>query len=154
MVISFHKQPIVIPPITLEGVEIVKLLGIIVTDKVTWNENTTYICSKASKRLYHLKQLRRAGLDSVDLLAFYGSVIRPVLEYACPVWHTSLAVADSVKIESIQRRAMRIIEPELSYEAACSKHHLEKTSFQRENLSRKFFTAIKSTSHKLHHVLL
>ena len=85
MVISFHKQPIVIPPITPEGMEIdhvksVKLLGIIVTDKVTWNENTTYICSKASKRLYHLKQLRRAGLDSVDLLAFYGSVIRPVLE--------------------------------------------------------------------------
>ena len=88
MVISFHKQSIVIPPITLEGVEIervksVKLLGMIVTDKDTWNENTTYICSKASKRLYHLKQLRRAGLDSIDLLAFYGSVIRPVLEYAC-----------------------------------------------------------------------
>ena len=76
------------------GVEIergksVKLIGIIVTDKVTWNENTIYICSKASKRLYHLKQLRRVGLYSVDLLAFYGSVIRPVLEYACPVWHTS-----------------------------------------------------------------
>ena len=158
MVISFHKQPIVIPPITLEGVEIervksVKLLGIIVTDKVTWNENTTYICSKASKRLYHLKQLRRAGFDSVDLLAFYGSVIRPVLEYACPVWHTSLDVADSAKIESIQRRAMRIIEPKLCYDAACSKHHLEKTSFRREYLSRKFFTAIKSASHKLHHVL-
>ena len=52
MVISFHKQPIVIPPITLEGIErvkSVKLLGIIVTDKVTWNENTTYICSKSSK---------------------------------------------------------------------------------------------------------
>ena len=45
MIISFHKQPIVIPPITLEGVEIervksVKLLGIIVTDKVTeWKHN-------------------------------------------------------------------------------------------------------------------
>ena len=79
--ISFHKQPIDISPICIEGIEIervksVKLLGIIVTDKITWNENTTYICSKASKRLYHLKQLRRAGLDSVDLLAFYESVIR------------------------------------------------------------------------------
>ena len=76
MVIYFHKQPIVIPPITLEGVEIervksVKFLGIIVTDKVSWNENTTYICSKASKRLYHLKQLRRAGLDSVDKLHMF-----------------------------------------------------------------------------------
>ena len=108
---------------------------------------------KNSEIILTQNKMRRAGLDSVDLLAFYGSVIRPVLEYACPVWHTSLAVADYAKIESIQRRAMRIIEPELSYEAACSKHHLEKTSFRRENLSRKFFTAIKSASHKLHHIL-
>ena len=96
----FPKHPIVIPPITLEGVEIervknVKLLGIIVTHKVTWNDSTTYICSKTSKRFYHLKQLRRGGLDSVDLLAFYGSVIRPVLEYAYPVLYTSLAIAES-----------------------------------------------------------
>ena len=45
MVISFHKQPIDISPICIEGIEIervksVKLLGIIVTDKITWNENT------------------------------------------------------------------------------------------------------------------
>ena len=123
MVISFHKQPIDISPICIKGIEIelvksVKLLGIIFTDKITWSENTTYICSKASKRLYHLNQLRRAGLDSVDFLAFYESVIRSVLEYACPVWHTSLTVADSSRIESIQRRAMKIIEPELGYDAA------------------------------------
>ena len=158
MVISFHKQPIDISPICIEGIEIervksFKLLGIIVTDKITWNENTTYICSKASKRLYHLKQLRRAGLDSVDLLAFYESVIRSVLEYACPVWHTSLTVADSSRIESIQRRAMKIIEPELGYDAACSKHHLDKTIVRRENLSKKFFTSINSASHRLHHLL-
>ena len=30
-----------------------------------------------------------AGFDSEDLLALYGSVIRPVLEYACPVWYTA-----------------------------------------------------------------
>ena len=131
----------------------VKLLGIIVTEKITWNENTTYICSKASKRLYQLKQLRRAGLDSVDLLAFYESVIRSVLEYACPVWHTSLTVADSCRIESIQRRAVKIIEPELGYDAACSKHHLDNTFVRRENLSKKFFTCINSPSHKLHHLL-
>ena len=158
MVISFHKQPIDILPICIEGIEIepvksVKLLGIIVTDKITWNENTTYICSKASKRLYHLKQQRRAGLDSVDLLAFYESVIRSVLEYAYPVWHTSLTVADSSRIESIQRRAMKIIEPELGYDATCSKHHLDNTFVRSENLFKKFFTCINSPSHKLHHLL-
>ena len=155
MVISFHKQPIDISPICIVGIEIervkcVKLLGIIVT-KITWNENTTYICSKASKRLYHLKQLCRAGPDSVDLLAFYESVTRSVLEYACPVWHASLTVTDSSRIESIQR-AMKIIEPELGYDAACSKHHLDNTFVRRENLSKKFFTCINSPSHKLHHL--
>ena len=40
MVISFHKQPIYISPICIEGFEIervrsVELLGIIVTDKIT-----------------------------------------------------------------------------------------------------------------------
>ena len=131
----------------------VKLLGIIDTDKITWNENTTYIYSKACKRLYHLNQLRRAGLDSVNLLAFYESVIRSVLEYACHVWHTSLTVADSSRIEWIQRRAMKIIEPESSYDVACSKHHLDNPSVRRENLSKKFFTCINSPSHKLHHLL-
>ena len=43
MVISFHKQPINISPICIEGIEIervksVKLLGVIVTDKITWNK--------------------------------------------------------------------------------------------------------------------
>ena len=79
MVISFHKQPLGIPPISLEGVETesvksVQFLGIIVTDEVTWNK-------------YNLDLFQRfqasipSKLDSEDLIAFYGSVIRPVLEY-------------------------------------------------------------------------
>ena len=156
MVIPFHKQPIYVSPICIEGIEnervkSLKLLGIIVTDKITWNENPTYICSKASKRLYYLKQLRRAGLDSVDLLAFYESVIRSVVEYACPVWHTSLSIADSSRIESIQRRDMKIIEPELGYDAACSKHHLDNIFVRRENCLRNFLHA--SISHHINYTI-
>ena len=90
MIIYFLKQPMDIPPVTIEGIDLervsnVKLLGIIINNKLTWTENNTYICSKASKRLYHLKQLRRTGLSGGNLLMFYGSVIRPVIEYVCPV---------------------------------------------------------------------
>jgi len=35
--------------------------------------------------------------------------VRPILEYACPVWHTGLTAAQSDALESIQKRAMRII---------------------------------------------
>ena len=37
-----------------------------------------------------LYQLKRAGISQLDLVRVYISVVRPVLEYACPVWHTNL----------------------------------------------------------------
>ena len=37
-----------------------------------------------------LYQLKRAGIRQTDLVNEYVSVVRPVLEYACPVWHTNL----------------------------------------------------------------
>ena len=35
-------------------------------------------------------QLKRAGINQNDLIRIYVSVIRPVVEYACPVSHTNL----------------------------------------------------------------
>ena len=37
-----------------------------------------------------------------------------------------------------QRRAMKIMVPELGYHAACSKHLLDDTYVRRENLSKNF----------------
>jgi len=48
-------------------------------------------------------------MSAGDLLCFYKSVIRPVAEYTCPAWHTSLTVEQSNRIESFQKRASRII---------------------------------------------
>jgi len=65
--------------------------------------------TKAASRLHFLKQLKCSGAGRDDLLCFYGTVICPVLEYACPVWHSSLGVAKTKALESLQRRALRII---------------------------------------------
>jgi len=47
--------------------------------------NINNITSKASKRLYFMKQLKTAGVPQNQFLHFYTAVIRPVLEYAAPV---------------------------------------------------------------------
>ena len=39
------------------------------------------------------------------------SVIRPVLEYACPVWHTMLPKYLSDSIEMVQKPALSSIHP-------------------------------------------
>ena len=36
-------------------------------------------------------------------LMFYKSVIVPITEYACPVWHTSLTKNDDETLENIQK---------------------------------------------------
>ena len=43
------------------------------------------------------------------MVTVFYCYIRPVLEYACSVWHTSLTEAQTHKIEFVQKRALRII---------------------------------------------
>jgi len=65
--------------------------------------------SKATQRLYFLKQLRRAGVSQTQLIYFYAEVIRHVLEYAASVCNHLLTKTHIDQIEEIQRRALRII---------------------------------------------
>ena len=62
-----------------------------------------HILKKAGKQLYMLYQLKRAGITQKDLVSVYVSLVRPVLEYACPVRHTNLPQYLSDNIEVIQK---------------------------------------------------
>ena len=56
------------------------------------------------------------SLSQTDLVNVYVSVVRPVLEYACPVWHTNLPKYLSDNIEMIQKRALKSIFPNKGYD--------------------------------------
>ena len=49
-------------------------------------------------------------------LFIYCSVIRPLLEYACAVWHSSITQQQSQDIENIQKRVLRTLYGWKSYE--------------------------------------
>ena len=67
-----------------------KVLGVTISSELSWNAHVDEIISKARKRVYMIYQLKRAGINQNDLIRIYVSVIRYVVEYACPVWHTNL----------------------------------------------------------------
>ena len=96
------------PPFSFERVNVFKLVGVHINQSLKWDDHVSAICNKAASR-YFLKQLKRSSVDPDDLYHFYTTVIRPILEYACPVWHSSLTVEHSNRIEAIQKRAFRII---------------------------------------------
>ena len=79
-------RPITIGNTTIEKVKKYKLLGVISTVDLKWKEHIAYIYGKACKRLYSLRVLRKAGAEVKNMLKVYFAIIRPILEYAVPVW--------------------------------------------------------------------
>jgi len=95
------------PTGTIDRVTSFKLLGLQIDSSLSWANHTTVIIQKASRRLYFLKQLKRAELATHHLLDFYIAVIRPVLEYCAPVWHYAFTKARTQELEAIQKRAIQ-----------------------------------------------
>ena len=137
----------------IERVDEFKILGVIFSSDLAWTRHVKYIVAKASKRLFALCQLVRCGFSHDDIVTVYCSLIRPVLEYASPVWHCGLTGVLSDEVESVQKRCMRIIFPHLSYSDAIAVAGLERLSARRETAVIKLFNEIKHETHVLHSLL-
>ena len=152
--VSFLKNQPSLPPLTvnnqpLEAVPTAKLLGVILTFDLKWSKHVEYICSEASKRLYALRMLKRNGVPPSDLPSVYSYFIRPVLVYACPVWHASLSSSLRDDVEGIQRRAIRIIYPHLSYSQGLQELNLPTLFDRRQSLCRSFYKSNLASTSKI-----
>ena len=80
-------------------------------------------------------------------------MIRPILEYAVPVWQ-SIPEHLCQKIESIQRRALRIIFPEAgSYNEALQLTKLDTLFNRRVSICKGYMNKMKCSTHPLHFLL-
>ena len=154
MVICMAKQGHCLPSLSLLDqpvgrVDTFKILGITVNNKLTWTDHIKNITKKAAKRLYLLCLLKRAGLSSVELQNIYTAMIRSVLEYGCEIWHPGLTKELGDELEHIQKRALRIAYPHLSYRESLSVSGLPDLRIRRENICRKFFQKVSHSSHIL-----
>ncbi|CAH1244451.1 MRC2 [Branchiostoma lanceolatum] len=114
MHVYFTKVPPPLPTLYMDGlalqdVYVVKLLGVIVQSDLKWDAHVSHITSQSSKRLFLLRRLKSFKLPVPDLTTVYISYVRPLCEYACPVWSPGLTATQSSQIENVQRRACRII---------------------------------------------
>ena len=110
MWINFSETPEPLPlklgEDVIERVDNFKLLRVWFQNDLKWNIEK--ISRKASKSLYCLRECRRTNLPVVVGLIAYLSKIRPVLEYASPVW-AGLPGYLKEELERVQRRSLRII---------------------------------------------
>ena len=158
MVIDFTRKPREIDPLILSGsvterVSVFKLLGVWISNDLTWEHHIHTICSKVSPRLYYLKQLKRSGLSKPDLITYYKTIIRPVTDYACPVWHPGLTKAQSESLEQLQKRALRMIYPGEHYCDILEMTEMDRLSERREHMCEKFFKSMCESNSKLNYLL-
>ena len=159
MIVTFRRDiehpptSLVVDNISLERVESYKLLGLTMQNNLKWDLHVSEIVTKASKRIHILRVLKRNGVSSPHLLQVYFTLVRPLLEYCCPVWHSSLTINLSDKVERVQKCSMRIIYPNLNYDAALIQAKCSPLSVRRDSICTKTFDKLRQPGSRLEHLV-
>ncbi|KAI8512825.1 hypothetical protein Bbelb_094640 [Branchiostoma belcheri] len=150
----FARIPPTLPSVQIDGhvlqtVLIAKLLGVWIQTDLKWDTQVNHMSTQGSKRLFILKRLKQFNLPTTDMTTVYTTYVRPVLEYAAPVWSSGLTNKQSSQIESIQRRACRIIlgKGYTSYADACVQLGLQPLRTRREQLCLRFGKKLLNRDH-------
>ena len=159
LLIQFQKEraPFLGVQLNSECLELVrhaKILGLTITDDLKWTKHVTEIIKKANKRIYFVVQLKRAKVPPKEIITFYCSCVRPVLEYSSEVYHFALPVYLSNAIERVQRRVTSIIFPGISYGERLERANLTTLHERRRQACGKIFSEISNNpTHKLFNLL-
>jgi hypothetical protein len=110
MVISYKKANL--PPLYFDGnlvaeVQQHKHLGVILNNRLTWNNHISNIVKNVSSVLDVMHKLAK-DMDRESLETFYKTFVRPKLEYAAVIWD-DCSDQDSKLLENCQLRAARIV---------------------------------------------
>ena len=150
-------EPLYLKNNQIEDVTSFKLLGVHIDNDLKFSTHVQFICSKANTRLHFLKHLKRNFVDIDDSIHFYFTVVRPVLEYACPAWHCTLTIEQSHAIEFIQKRALSILFGSFvfeDYDQFCIANGIETLESRRATLSNIFFEKqVVDKNSPIHHLI-
>ena len=86
-------DPVVVNGMPIDLVTSAKILGLNISNDLKWNCHIDSVIKKAKKRLYSLSQLKRSGLGTRELVQFFCTCIRPITEYACPVFFSIMTAS-------------------------------------------------------------
>ena len=105
---SFHSD-LQLDNNTLEEISDFCDLGLVTTNKLSWNAHVDKISCKANKILGLIKRTCRGLNDVTTLRTLYCALVRSQLEYCTVVWSPPYTARNVDKLKRIQRRATKFI---------------------------------------------
>ena len=125
----------------LEIVKSTKLLGLIMSENLKWDENTNFLVKKAYKRMELLRKVAHFTVSKEEKRNIYVLYIRSILEQSCVVWHSSLTQDNENDLERVQKAAVKVIlgkEYPENYEQALVRADLDTLKERRTKLCKEF----------------
>ena len=104
---NIEPQNLVLDGNLIQSCKKIKLLGVIISYDLKWSDNTESICSKVNRKMYILGKLKKFGLKTEELIVAWKTILRPLTEYAAPLWHSGLTDMDAKLIENMQKKSTR-----------------------------------------------
>ena len=129
----------------IEVVDKIKILGTIITDKLTWNENCDELISKINKRMLLLKKILSFGATIEEMVHLWIIYCRSALEKCAVVWSSSLSQQNKDDLERTQKVFAKLVlkkeyndDNENAYENALLKLNLQSLEQRRKEVCLNF----------------
>ena len=90
----------------IKRVPYVKFLGVIIDEKLSWNQHTDVVCNKLAKNIGLL--YRFYSYPKEVLLLLYNSLILPYLNYCIQIW-ANCSEQNMLRLLKLQKKAIRIV---------------------------------------------
>ena len=124
----------------LQQVPNTRLLGVIISDNLSWHQNTADLVKMAYQRMLILKKLYSFHVPIDDLINIYCLYVRSVTEQSSVVWGSSKIQGQEFDLKRVQKVALRIIIDEryVTYQDALQLTGLKSLKERRNCLSLNF----------------
>ena len=97
----------------MERVPSFKYLGVHISEDLKWATNSSNILKKAHQRLYFLRRLKQAGLNTSVREAFYRCVVESTLTFSITSWYGNCSAADKKALQRVVKNAQKITQSSL-----------------------------------------
>ena len=119
----------------LENVDNIKYLGVTISKDLKWNTLVSNVCTKTNRTLGFLRRNRSSCPQDVKETT-HKELVRPVLEYASPVWDPHGIVVQE-ELEKVQNRATRFVTGNYNFETVSMTSILEQLGWKSLHKRRK-----------------
>ena len=125
---------------SVEIVDQMKILGTIVNNTLSWDENCNHLIKKVNARMQLLRNIHSFGASKEEMTHLWIVFCRSVLEQSCVVWGPSLTQENKDDLERTQKSFAKMVlkDKYINYENAKIILNLDSLEERRHILCLKF----------------